>query len=64
MIHKLIKYIKRKRFDLRQAVIDKYGCEFGELYDKLNSGQVIGDFETTVMFLNMIKRVKKDSGLY
>ena len=64
MIHRLIKYIKRKRFNLRQACIDKYECEFGELYDILNSGGVIGDFMTTAMFVDMVESVKRDSGLY
>ena len=64
MIHRLIKNIKRKRFDLRQALIDKYGSEYGELYDAVNNGEVIGDFMTTITFLDMVKRVKKDSGLY
>ena len=49
---------------MRQALIDKYGSEYGELYDAVNNGEVIGDFMTTITFLDMVKRVKKDSGLY
>lgn len=59
MIKKILKYFKRKRFDLRKACIDEYGEEFGELYDKINTGQPIGGFLETAMFLDMIKSVKR-----
>lgn len=63
MIKKIIKYFKRKRFDLRKACIDEYGEEFGELYDKINTGQPIGGFLETAMFLDMIKSVKREHGI-
>lgn len=63
MIKKIIKYFKRKRFDLRKACIDEYGEEFGELYDKINTGQPIGGFLETAMFLDMIKSVKRKNGI-
>jgi hypothetical protein len=63
MIKKIIKYFKRKRFDLRKACIDEYGEEFGELYDKINTGQPIGGFLETAMFLDMIKSVKRKHGI-
>jgi hypothetical protein len=63
MLKKIIKYFKRKRFDLRKACIDEYGEEFGELYDKINTGQPIGGFLETAMFLDMIKSVKRKHGI-
>lgn len=63
MIKKILKYFKRKRFDLRKACIDEYGEEFGELYDKINTGQPIGGFLETAMFLDMIKSVKRKNGI-
>ena len=63
MIKKIIKYFKRKRFDLRKACIDEYGEDFGELYDKINTGQPIGGFLETDMFLDMIKSVKRKHGI-
>ena len=71
-MNKIIRWWKRRNFDLRQACIDKYskefgeeyGKEFGEMYDSLNRGTPIGDFLETVVFLNMIEKVKKESGLY
>lgn len=63
MIKKILKYFKHKRFDLRQACIDKYGEEFGEIYDKLNTGQVIGDFNETVRVINLIERVKRKNDI-
>ena len=64
MIKNIIKKIKRKRFNLRQACIDKYGEEFGALYDSLCTGAPIGGFVETTAFLDMVEQVKKDSGLF
>ena len=63
---------KRKIFDLRQACIDKYskefgeevGEEFGEMYDAINKGEAIGGFLETAAFIDMVEKVKKESGLY
>lgn len=71
-MNKITKWWKRKKFDLRQACIDKYSKEFGEkavkeieeMYDSLNRGIPIGGFLETVVFLDMIEKVKKESGLY
>jgi len=68
----IIKWWKRKHFDLRQACIDACtkefgedaGKEFGEMYDTLNRGGTIGGFIETVAFLDMIEKVKKESGLW
>lgn len=59
MIKKILKYFKRKRFDLRQACVDEYGEEFGELYDKINTGEPIGNFNKTVKFLDLVESVKR-----
>ena len=71
-MNKIIKWWKRRNFDLRQACIDKYSKEFGEeageevgrMYDKICRGEPIGGFLETYVFLDMIKRVQKESGLY
>ena len=71
-MNKIIRWWKRKNFDLRQACIDKYskelgeeaGEEFGRMYDYINRGIPIGGFLETSVFLDMIERVKKESGLY
>ena len=51
-MNKIIKWWKRRNFDLRQACIDKYSKEFGEeageefgrMYDSINRGIPIGGF--------------------
>ena len=71
-MNKIIKWWKRRKFDLRQACIDKYskeygedaGKEFGEMYDSINRGQFIGGFLETATFIQMVEEVKKESGLY
>lgn len=63
MLKKILRYFKRKKFDLRKACIDEYGEEFGELYDKINTGQPIGGFLETAMFLDMIKSVKRKNDI-
>lgn len=63
MLKKILRYFKRKKFDLRKACINEYGEEFGELYDKLNTGQPIGGFLETAMFLDMIKSVKRKNDI-
>lgn len=44
---------------LRNKVVEMYGKEFGELYDKLNQGIPIGGFCETFVFLNMIEKAKE-----
>ena len=44
---------------LRQWCIDEYGIAFGILYDKLNSGGMVGGFNDTIFILEMIEEVKK-----
>lgn len=72
MFERIKKWNKRRKFNLRQACIDKYSAEFGEdagqefgwMYDTLAGGGTIGGFLETACVLDMIERVKKDSGLW
>lgn len=59
MIEKIIKYFKRKRFNLRQECINVYGEEFGVIYDKINNGEPVGNFEETCTVLKMINYIKQ-----
>lgn len=71
-MNKIIRWWKRRNFDLRQACIDKYskefgeeaGEEFGQMYDSINCGIPIGGLLETAVFLDMVEKVKKESGLY
>lgn len=72
IMNKITKWWKRRKFDLRQACIDKYSKEFGNeageeigrMYDSINRGIPIGGFSETAVFLDMVEKVKKESGLY
>lgn len=72
ILDRIKKWYKRKTFDLRQAGIDKYtrefgedaGREFGEMYDTLNKGMSIGGLDKTIMLIEMLEEIKKESGLY
>ena len=63
MIKRIVRWWERRHDNLRQACVDKYGEEFGELYDKLGSGEAIGNYGETIIFLNMIESVKKENKL-
>ena len=71
-MNKIIKWWKRRNFDLKQACIDEItnefgkeaGKKFGEMYEDLCRGKSIGGFSETITFLTIIEKVKKDSGLY
>ena len=58
LFEKITSWFKKKP-DLRERCIEAYGPEFGEMYDKLNSGIPIGDFNTTIEVLVMIEEVKR-----
>lgn len=72
IMNKITKWWKRRNFDLRQACIDKVskefgeeaGEEFGQMYDSLCRGIPIGGFLETAAFIDVIEKVKKESGLY
>lgn len=54
---------KKPKKDLRQLLVNKFGEEYGEMYDSLNRGVPIGGFIETISFLSKIKEVKKENNL-
>ena len=57
-IKRLFKRFKKP--DLREKVEAAYGTDFVEnVYDKLNKGIPVGNFVETVIYLDMIERVRK-----
>ena len=54
----MLKLFKRKK-SLKERCREEYGDEFVELYEKLCSGEPIGDMIATGMFIDMVERVKK-----
>lgn len=48
------------KYDLRQKCVEKYGEEFGNIYDTANRGGVIGDFSDIIIFTNMVGKVRKE----
>lgn len=53
----------KKRKNLREACLEKYGEDFIKLYDLLNKGIPIGDFVETANVLHMISVVKEEQKL-
>lgn len=49
-----------KKKDLREICHEKYGNDFVELYDLLSSGVPIGNFDETIIILNMIEAARKE----
>lgn len=52
-------YKKKRQKSLRDKVIEMYGEEFAELYDKINQGIPIGGVVETVLFIDMIEKARK-----
>lgn len=50
------------RGTLRDKLVEMYGEEAGEAYDKINTGIPIGGFLETAIFLQMVKEAKKALG--
>ena len=50
----------KKRKNLREACLEKYGEDFIKLYDLLANGIAIGDFVETANVLHMINVVKEE----
>lgn len=44
---------------VRENIGEEYVDEFYEKYDKLNNGIPIGGFVETVVFLDMLERIKR-----
>jgi hypothetical protein len=53
------KKLFKKKESLRDKCVAAYGEEFGEMYDAINRGEVIGGFAETCAFLDMLEAVKK-----
>ena len=47
---------------LRDKLVEMYGEEAGETYDKINTGIPIGGFLETAIFLQMVEEAKKALG--
>lgn len=57
----ILKLFKRKKKEsLREYCLNKYGEEFIEKYDTLESGGVIGNFYETVLFLDEVSIAKDE----
>lgn len=52
---------RKKKKDLREICREKYGNDFVELYDLLSSGVPIGNFDETIIILNMIEAARKEN---
>lgn len=63
IFNKIINWWRCRHFDLRQACIDKYGKEFGDMYDSLCEGRPIGGLKDTAIFIQMLEEVKKENGI-
>lgn len=50
----------RKKKDLRERCIEKYGEDFAVIYDSLGSGVPVGNFAETTIVLSMIEAVRKE----
>lgn len=53
------KFCKKK--PLREVCREKYGDDFVEMYDMLNSGVPIGNLGETMMFLAMVEEARKEA---
>ena len=57
----ILKNLFKKKPSLRELYIEKYGQEFGEIYDNMSSGIPVGNFYQTTLYLDMITQVKKEN---
>lgn len=55
-----IKRIFKKKKSLRERCVEAYGEEFGEIYDRLGSGEAIGNFNETITIITMIQEVEQN----
>lgn len=51
---------RKKKFDLRKACVEAYGEEFGQIYDKLSSGEPVAGFIETCAIIDMIEKVRSE----
>lgn len=45
---------------LRDAVVEAYGVQYGQMYVDVNMGVPIGNLNDTIIFLEAVERVKKE----
>ena len=57
----LKRFFKRlaSRDSLRDKLVEMYGEQAGEAYDKINTGIPMGGFLETTIFLHMVEDAKK-----
>ena len=62
MVNEMLKRWYRKIVGkkLRDAVVDKYGARYGQMYVDINMGIPIGDMKDTIIFLEAVEKVKKE----
>lgn len=53
-------FFKKRKPSLRELCIQKYGEEFGEVYDNLCCGIPVGNITETLLILKMIENVKEN----
>ena len=58
---KLLKWIKGlfHRDSLREKCVAAYGEDFGVMMDMVNSGEAIGNYQETCIFIEMVEAVKR-----
>ena len=54
---------KFRKKDLREVCREKYGDDFVEMYDTVNSGIPIGNMEETQIFLAMVDAAKEEEAI-
>lgn len=52
------KIFRKKKKDLRELCKEKYGDDFVNMYDTINSGGTIGNLGETIIFLRMVEEVR------
>ena len=56
-----IRWFKRNRkSDLRDKCVEKYGEEFGKIYDDMAKGIPVAGFTTTAHYLMLIEEARKE----
>jgi len=55
---------RSRKKDLREVCREKYGDDFVKMYDMLNAGIPIGNFEETKIFLAMVEAARNQRWLF
>lgn len=51
---------KFRKKDLREIYREKYGEDFAKMYDMVDRGIPIGNFEETMIFIAMVKAAERE----